>query len=170
MQETELVNTTRRWGTGRKKVEMKKIESKSSLIVTFCKRRNGLFKKASEFCNLYDDASLAIVVLSPNQRPYSFGHPDVKTVVDQYLGDQESSERNNISCSEDTHGKNNMDCDNINEEGEGCWWERSVEDMNLEELQKFRASLETLKNNVAMRVREERRTRVSTRDFLGGFS
>jgi len=27
-----------------------------------------------------------------------------------------------------------------------------------------------LKNNVAMRVREERRTRVSTRDFLGGFS
>jgi hypothetical protein len=94
----------------------------------------------------------------------------VNTVVDQYLGDQESSERNNISCSEDTRGKNNMDCDNINEEGEGCWWERSVEDMNLEELEKFRASLETLKNNVAMRVREERRTRVSTRDFLGGFS
>lgn len=169
MQETE-VNTTRRWGTGRKKVEMKKIESKSSLIVTFCKRRNGLFKKASEFCNLYDDANLAIIVLSPNQRPYSFGHPDVNTVVDQYLGDQESSERNNISCSEDTRGKNNMDCDTINEEGEGYWWERSVEDLDFEELEKFRASLETLKNNVAMRVQEERRTRVSTRDFLGGFA
>ncbi|XP_011047026.1 PREDICTED: agamous-like MADS-box protein AGL62 [Populus euphratica] len=157
MQETE-VNTTRRWGTGRKKVEMKKIESKSSLIVTFCKRRNGLFKKASEFSNLYDDANLAIIVLSPNQRPYSFGHPDVNTVVDQYLGDQESSERNN------------MDCGNINEEGEACWWERSVEDMDFKELEKFKASLETLKNNVAMKVQEKRRTRVSTRDFMGGFS
>ncbi|KAL9355798.1 hypothetical protein Peur_053768 [Populus x canadensis] len=123
MQETE-VNTTRRWGTGRKKVEMKKIESKSSLIVTFCQRRNGHFKKAK------------------------------------------SSERNIISCSEDTHGKNNMDCDNINEEGEGCWWERSVEDLDFEDLEKFKASLETLKNNVAMRVQEERRTRVSIRDFF----
>ncbi|KAG5246716.1 agamous MADS-box protein [Salix suchowensis] len=119
---------------------------------------------------IYDDVNLAVIVLSPNQRPYSFGHPDVNTVVDQYLGDEESSERNNISCSDNIHGKNDMDCDNINEEGEGLWWERSVEDMDFEELEKFKASLETLKNNVVMRVREDSRTRVSTRDFLGGFS
>lgn len=67
---------------GRQKVKMVKMENHSNLQVTFSKRRAGLFKKASELCTLCG-AEAAILVFSPANKPYCFGHPNVKSVVDR---------------------------------------------------------------------------------------
>ncbi|XWS62495.1 hypothetical protein CRYUN_Cryun06bG0016000 [Craigia yunnanensis] len=45
-------NITTKARRGRQKFEIKKLEDESSRQVTFSKRRNGLFKKASERCVL----------------------------------------------------------------------------------------------------------------------
>ena len=52
---------------GRQKVPIVKMETMSHLQVTFSKRRNGLFKKASELCTL-TEAEIALVVFSPGQK------------------------------------------------------------------------------------------------------
>ncbi|GAU37955.1 hypothetical protein TSUD_269700 [Trifolium subterraneum] len=69
---------------GRQKIEMKKISKESDLHVTFSKRRNGLFKKASELFTLCG-AYVALFVFSPSGRAFSFGHPDVHTIIDRFL-------------------------------------------------------------------------------------
>jgi len=73
-------------GQGRKKIEMKKMSNESNLQVTFSKRRSGLFKKASELCTLCG-AYIALIVFSPSDKVFSFGHPDVYTVIDRYLSE-----------------------------------------------------------------------------------
>nr|XP_034921993.1 truncated transcription factor CAULIFLOWER A-like isoform X3 [Populus alba] len=56
---------------GRKKVELKRIENKSSRQVTFSKRRNGLFKKAHELSVLCD-VQVAFLVFSSSGKLYEF--------------------------------------------------------------------------------------------------
>ncbi|XP_012833835.1 PREDICTED: agamous-like MADS-box protein AGL61 [Erythranthe guttata] len=68
---------------GRRKIEIKKIEKKSSLQVTFSKRRTGLFRKASEISVLCG-AEIAILVQSPANKIYSYGHPSVETLLHRY--------------------------------------------------------------------------------------
>jgi hypothetical protein len=69
---------------GRQKIEMKRMTNESNLKVTFSKRRNGLFKKASELSTLCG-VDIALIVFSPGQRVYSFGYPNVDAVIDRYL-------------------------------------------------------------------------------------
>lgn len=69
---------------GRRKIEIKPIECKDAKHVCFSKRREGLYKKASELCAL-TGAQVAVVVSSPAGKPYSFGHPSVHAVVERYL-------------------------------------------------------------------------------------
>ncbi|XP_021658410.2 MADS-box protein FLOWERING LOCUS C isoform X2 [Hevea brasiliensis] len=56
---------------GRKKVEMKRIEDKSSRQVTFSKRRNGLIKKARELTVLCD-VQIGVIVFSNSGKLYEF--------------------------------------------------------------------------------------------------
>jgi len=65
---------------GRRKLEMKKIANNSSRLVTFSKRRSGLFKKANEISTLCA-AEVAIVVFSPGGKPFSFGQPNVEKLM-----------------------------------------------------------------------------------------
>ncbi|KAK4284445.1 hypothetical protein QN277_001277 [Acacia crassicarpa] len=74
----------RRRSKGRQKIEIKKMENESNLQVTFSKRRAGLFKKASELCILCG-VEVAIIVFSPGEKAYSFGHPSVNAVLDRFL-------------------------------------------------------------------------------------
>jgi len=60
------------------------MSKESNLQVTFSKRRSGLFKKASELSTLCG-AEIAIIVFSPGNRVFSFGHPGVETVIDRYF-------------------------------------------------------------------------------------
>lgn len=64
--------------------EMKRIEDMSARQVCFSKRRNGLFKKASELSTLCG-AEVAILVNSPAGRPYTFGSPAVNPIINKFL-------------------------------------------------------------------------------------
>ncbi|KAK7359431.1 hypothetical protein VNO77_01391 [Canavalia gladiata] len=69
---------------GRRKIEITLVKDPNSRQVTFSKRRTGLFKKANEI-SILCGAEVAIVVFSPGNKPYSFGHPGVDAVAAQYL-------------------------------------------------------------------------------------
>ncbi|XP_068667661.1 truncated transcription factor CAULIFLOWER D-like [Aristolochia californica] len=59
-------------GMGKRKLEMKKIENRQALQVTFSKRKKGLFKKADQL-SLLTGASVLVVAFSPAGRPFVFG-------------------------------------------------------------------------------------------------
>ncbi|KAF5746121.1 putative Triacylglycerol lipase 2 precursor [Tripterygium wilfordii] len=69
---------------GRQKIAIAKIPKKNHLQVTFSKRRAGLFKKASELCTLCG-VEIAIIVFSPANKAFSFGHPEVESIMDRFL-------------------------------------------------------------------------------------
>jgi hypothetical protein len=59
----------------RGRVELRRIEDRTSRQVRFSKRRSGLFKKAFELSVLCD-AQVALVVFSPAGRLYEFASAD----------------------------------------------------------------------------------------------
>ncbi|XP_051135416.1 agamous-like MADS-box protein AGL61 [Andrographis paniculata] len=69
---------------GRRKLPLQKIEKESNRQVTFSKRREGVFKKASELCTL-TGAEAGVVVFSPRDRAHSFGYPGINLVSDKFL-------------------------------------------------------------------------------------
>lgn len=58
---------------GRGKIEIKRIENTTNRQVTFCKRRNGLLKKAYELSVLCD-AEVALIVFSTRGRLYEYAN------------------------------------------------------------------------------------------------
>ncbi|KAK6123952.1 hypothetical protein DH2020_042297 [Rehmannia glutinosa] len=78
---------------GRGKIEIKRIENTTNRQVTFCKRRNGLLKKAYELSVLCD-AEVALIVFSTRGRLY-----DVKATIERYKK-ASSDSTNNGSISE----------------------------------------------------------------------
>ncbi|CAN6821558.1 unnamed protein product [Brassica oleracea] len=69
---------------GRKKVEIQRIENKSSRQVTFCKRRNGLIEKARQLSVLCE-SSVAVLVVSATGKLYNSSSGDnVSKIIDRY--------------------------------------------------------------------------------------
>jgi len=69
---------------GRRKVEIKRIENKSSLQVTFSKRRNGLIEKARQLSVLCD-SSVAVLVVSASGKLYDSSSGDSMTkIIERY--------------------------------------------------------------------------------------
>lgn len=161
---------------GRKKIEIKKIADESRKQVTFSKRRTGLFNKASELCVL-TGAEAAIITQSPGGRVFAFGHPSVDSVVDKYVaGSSISMSGVNVAINEVNLNPTSMHesfnqkymeiCKEIEDEkkkkvvedkvedGPNFWWEESFENLGMEELEKYIASMEQLKDNITMRADE----------------
>ncbi|CAL0307426.1 unnamed protein product [Lupinus luteus] len=69
--------------TGRGKIEIKRIENTTNRQVTFCKRRNGLLKKAYELSVLCD-AEVALVVFSNRGRLYEYANNSVRGTIERY--------------------------------------------------------------------------------------
>ncbi|KAK9088254.1 hypothetical protein Scep_027336 [Stephania cephalantha] len=68
---------------GRGKIEIKRIENTTNRQVTFCKRRNGLLKKAYELSVLCE-AEVALVVFSSRGRLYEYANNSVKHTIERY--------------------------------------------------------------------------------------
>ncbi|KAB2636087.1 agamous-like MADS-box protein AGL62 [Pyrus ussuriensis x Pyrus communis] len=160
---------------GRQKIAIAKIPKRNNLQVTFSKRRSGLFKKASELCTLCG-VEIAIIVFSPANKPFSFGHPEVDSIVDRFAarnhypnfqaGSTGSTQQlveahRNASVHELnmrlTQVVNQLEAekncgealDKISKASEKqCWWERLVDELGFHELQILKASMEDLKKNV----------------------
>ncbi|KAL6562035.1 Floral homeotic protein AGAMOUS [Orobanche gracilis] len=83
---------------GRGKIEIKRIENTTNRQVTFCKRRNGLLKKAYELSVLCD-AEVALIVFSTRGRLYEYANNSVKGTIERYKK-ASSDSSNNGSISE----------------------------------------------------------------------
>ncbi|XP_062013266.1 agamous-like MADS-box protein AGL61 [Rosa rugosa] len=161
---------------GRQKIVIAKIPKRSNLQVTFSKRCSGLFKKASELCTLCG-VEIVIIVFSPANKPFSFGHPSVESLISRFLTPSHlsvsSSTQHPQYCREvSVEHKLNMQLtqtqghleaekqrgealDKLSEDSERsshCWWENSIEELGLDELQTLKAALEELKKNVTEEV------------------
>ncbi|XP_047326600.1 agamous-like MADS-box protein AGL11 [Impatiens glandulifera] len=77
---------------GRGKIEIKRIENNTNRQVTFCKRRNGLLKKAYELSVLCE-AEVALIVFSSRGRLYEYANNNIRSTIERYKK----------SCSETTN-------------------------------------------------------------------
>ncbi|KAK4585367.1 hypothetical protein RGQ29_022863 [Quercus rubra] len=68
---------------GRGKIEIKRIENTTNRQVTFCKRRNGLLKKAYELSVLCE-AEVALIVFSSRGRLYEYANNSTKSTIERY--------------------------------------------------------------------------------------
>ncbi|EYU37536.1 hypothetical protein ABFS82_02G047900 [Erythranthe guttata] len=162
---------------GRQKIKIEKIEVKNHLQVTFSKRRSGLFKKASELCTLCG-VEIAIIVFSPAGKVFSFGHPNVESIVDRFLPRNSACPNNNnngpyhlieaqrnasvrdlnlqlgqVSYELDLERKRAENLDNVRKTNETqYWWEGPVEKLGLDELEQLKTAMEDLKENVSQHV------------------
>ncbi|KAF5444268.1 hypothetical protein F2P56_036756 [Juglans regia] len=158
---------------GRQKIPIAKIPKKNHLQVTFSKRRSGLFKKASELCTLCG-VEIAILVFSPAEKVFSFGHPDVESILDRYLtrnlppapdqsGAQQLVEAHRNANVRDLNARLTQVLNQLEAEkklGESLhqmrkasqkqfWWEAPINELGLHELEQLKVSMEELKKNVA---------------------
>ncbi|AES67005.1 putative transcription factor MADS-type1 family [Medicago truncatula] len=154
---------------GRQKIEMKKMSNESNLQVTFSKRRSGLFKKASELCTLCG-AYIALIIFSPSEKVFSFGYPNVETVIDRYLslippqndGIMEFMEdfrrakvrelngiltRMNDAIDIDKNRENELNQQRKMNGGQ-FWWTRPIDEMNMVQLDLLKKALEDLQKLV----------------------
>ncbi|KAJ8768646.1 hypothetical protein K2173_023550 [Erythroxylum novogranatense] len=76
---------------GKQKIEIKRIESESDRIITFSKRKSGIYKKASELVTL-TGGEIAFGVLSPTGKPFTFAHPSIDVVANRLLGGNENQD------------------------------------------------------------------------------
>jgi len=155
---------------GRQKIEMKKMSNESNLQVTFSKRRSGLFKKASELCTLCG-ADVALIVFSPGEKVFSFGHPNVDTVIDRYLSRvlpqnnatmqfieahrsanvrELNTQLTQINQLLDIEKKRAEELSQLRKATETqFWWAGPVDGMDRAQLELFKKALEELKKLVA---------------------
>ncbi|KAI4323976.1 hypothetical protein L6164_023545 [Bauhinia variegata] len=69
---------------GHRKIKIKKRSKDNNLQVTFSNGQNGLSKKASELFTLFA-VEAALIIFSPGNKVFPFGHPSVDYVINSCL-------------------------------------------------------------------------------------
>ncbi|CAA3019675.1 agamous-like MADS-box AGL62 [Olea europaea subsp. europaea] len=159
---------------GRQKIKLAKIEIKNHLQVTFSKRRTGLFKKASELCTLCG-VEIAIIVFSPAGKVFSFGNPNVESMLDRFFdrnpslkssipfhlldARRDSSVRelnlqlNQILNDIEVQRKRGEALENMSKNSQiQHWWEAPVNELGFYELERLRDAMEKLNKNVTIQA------------------
>lgn len=162
----------RKKNTGRKKIEIKKLEKETNKQVTFSKRRQGLFRKASELCVLCD-VHAAIIVFSPADKLFCFGKPNTDAILKSYINGttefEDSKSTGNSSTIEESNKeyeealkmlelekKKLAEAENLAKVWKNVsWWNDSIDDMNIDELEGFMESLYELKRKLLERAEEQ---------------
>ncbi|XP_057427641.1 agamous-like MADS-box protein AGL62 [Lotus japonicus] len=155
--------------TGRKKIEIKKLVKDANKQVTFSKRRAGLFKKASELCILCN-VQMAIIVYSPADKLFSFGHPNTEAIVSRYLNGSTEFEPAKTRGRSGTYEEYNREYDEAIKVLEaqkkklaeietlakvwnrGEWWNESIDEMGADQLEQFMLSIYALRGKLAERA------------------
>ncbi|ONK73130.1 uncharacterized protein A4U43_C04F27560 [Asparagus officinalis] len=116
------MDSSLRSGGGRRKIPIVKIEKKEARGMTFSKRRQGLFKKASDLSVLYG-VDVAVLALSEAGNPYCYA--STPSLIHRILSTSPPAPSSSSS--------NNVD---------ELWWEEEpIERMSLDELRVFRGQL-----------------------------
>jgi hypothetical protein len=143
---------------GRRKVKMEYVKDKDARHVTFSKRKNGLFKKASELSTLCN-ARVGVFGFTPGGKPFAFGSPSFQAVTDEYLHEVQG-ESSNQNVENNENGNLNI----LNEQFKDVTKELkemkaekdkngnvpniSLDDLTLEELQNVKARLKELNGDI----------------------
>ncbi|XVF27357.1 hypothetical protein REPUB_Repub14bG0100600 [Reevesia pubescens] len=161
---------------GRQKIEMKKIENEDDRLITFSKRRSGIYKKANELATLCG-AEVGFIVFSPAGKPFSFGHPSIESVANSFLNqnpppndnthplveahrkvriNQLSHHLNELLSQLDAEKEKSKVLDQLKsgKETHG-WWEGPVDQLNLKELKELNSSFEEFRNNLYIKMNEK---------------
>ncbi|KAK8939806.1 Floral homeotic protein AGAMOUS [Platanthera guangdongensis] len=83
------------------KMEIKRIENTANRQVTFCKRRNGLLKKAYELSVLCD-ADVALIIFSGRGRLYEYANNSVKGTIERYMNTRVDSANSELVSQENS--------------------------------------------------------------------
>ncbi|XP_055800965.1 agamous-like MADS-box protein AGL61 [Solanum dulcamara] len=157
---------------GRQKIPMKKIEKQDDLLVSFSKRRSGLYKKASELV-FECDVDIGMIFFSPTGNPFSFFHPNIDAIVSRFQNPNiELSESNLLVAAHNRDKVNELKSklelldiiedaeiakkklyDEVIEARQKSWWE-SIEQLNAYEVTQFEAWMKTVIFNMQNRLNE----------------
>ncbi|XP_042067080.1 agamous-like MADS-box protein AGL61 [Salvia splendens] len=152
---------------GRQKIAIEKIEKENDCYATFSKRRQGLFKKASELSTLCE-ADIGLFVFSPTGKPFSFFHPSMEPVVSRFLsggggrGDDacrlaEAFSRTRVRHLNQMIDKigEKLDDEEAREKGldeaaatRERWWEMAVENLDKEQVEQLIAFMKNLQSEL----------------------
>ncbi|XP_019170411.1 PREDICTED: agamous-like MADS-box protein AGL61 [Ipomoea nil] len=146
----------------RTKVEIKRIEDKAKRHTTFTKRRQGLFKKASELCKRCN-AEAAVITFSLAGNAFAFGHPSVNAVLarhnsydangqpcnDRGSVDDDDAESDAQKVPEDGGVVVVASNEDLNDEDD----DMKVEEMSMEELEKLDSAMEEMKRKVIAQMK-----------------
>nr|AFX72856.1 MADS-box protein AGL63 [Aquilegia coerulea] len=127
---------------GKRRIAIEKIEKRESRNVTFCKRRQGLFKKASTLCTLCN-ANIGIIVFSPSAKNnvYTFGNPSVDKLIDRFYNNQNN---NSLVAVEEESSENERGL---------LWWD-NIDFSNFDSMEKLKR-LETDLMDVKQKVQNQ---------------
>ncbi|KAH0464636.1 hypothetical protein IEQ34_007422 [Dendrobium chrysotoxum] len=128
--------TKKKRGKGRRKVEIKRIEEETKRQVCFSKRRQGLFKKASELSTLCG-VEVAVIVFSPAGKPYFFGQPSVDHVFSRFLNVVPNPSDMLLPATTNFSEPMNQD----QSAGESFWWDIDSHSMGVDELREYQEIL-----------------------------
>ncbi|KAI6705576.1 hypothetical protein NL676_008538, partial [Syzygium grande] len=152
-----------------RRIEMRQVENKEDKLITFSKRRSGIYKKASELVTLCG-SEVGVAIFSPTGKPYSFAHPSIDSIGNRFLNPNhpqndgadtlvESYRRLRINELNQQHEEliDQVTDDRAQgkmlkrvtegRDGEG-WWEAPMEELNLEELKQMKAQMLELRRNL----------------------
>ncbi|KAK1386087.1 Agamous-like MADS-box protein AGL62 [Heracleum sosnowskyi] len=163
---------------GRKRISIQKIETQSNLEVTFSKRRNGVFVKASEL-SLLCHCQVAIIIFSREAEDniFAFGEPSIEQILDTFMKENPDQKNGVVDPLMENHDvpaelcepreedmaeyKATIQDEKIREKiiielpnnphQENClkkWWLTPVEDLTLDEAKKMLEELEEFKLSI----------------------
>ncbi|KAL7236225.1 hypothetical protein ACSBR1_019478 [Camellia fascicularis] len=115
---------------GRQKIEITRMSKESNRLVTFSKRRSGLFKKASELCTLCGSLQLVEAHRNANVRELNL---HLTEALDTLEAEKKKGEELN-KMRKDSRDK--------------CWWEAPVSELGLQQLEQLKVAMEDLEKNV----------------------
>ncbi|KDP37936.1 hypothetical protein JCGZ_04579 [Jatropha curcas] len=162
---------------GRQKIEMKKIENEDDRLITFSKRRSGIYKKACELVTL-TGAEIAFVVFSPAGKPFSFAHPSIESVTNRFLGKEilispDSTHplveaHRQIRIEELNHHHNDVlqQLDVVKDKGKNLkhkatgiekmgWWDTPIEELNVKEMIQMESAFNDIRISLISKLKEK---------------
>ncbi|GAV60287.1 SRF-TF domain-containing protein [Cephalotus follicularis] len=160
---------------GRQKIEMKRIENEDDRLITFSKRRSGIYKKASELITLCG-AEIFVGIFSPSGKPFTFCDPSTESISNRFLGKippENDYTQNLIEAYrkirinelhqhyDEVHGQLEAEKESAktlkqlmgDEESQG-WWDASIEKLNLEQLEQMDSLFEDMQMNILSKISE----------------
>lgn len=160
---------------GKQKIEIKKIENENDRLISFSKRRAGIYKKASEL-NILCGAEIAFIVFSPAGKPFAFGHPSIEYVANRFLN-QNIPPNNNSYTLVEAHRQTrinqisqqlnehlnqldvekqraNMLAQQISGNTTPGWWEVNIDQVDEKDLHGLYSSFEKIRNDALVHKNE----------------